>query len=208
MLNNNHPNLAINHYCGVDLDINKIYLLSTKNINIYQGSFYINIFIKYIWLIIPVNLYTETYSNYLNLEGRFRTTQKAISFSSKIYNDWKIFQILFLVKKILLKNNFSILNNFYIYMNYLKNIINYYYFDIILRKNNNNLYTNNIIIYKKININLLCLNYSYKWINSIISKTIYNSYLTDPITKNSKIMNICSSKLKFTNFTSINNNYI
>lgn len=201
--NNNTQELIINHFCGVDLDINKIFNLNNKNINIYQGSFYINIFIKYIWLIMPVNLYTETYLNYLNLEGRFRSTQKAISPSSKIYTDWKIFQILYIIKKQLLKNNFSIFNNFYLYMNYFKDIINYHYFDIII-KLNANLY-NNILIYKKIDLNIIYLNLFFKWSNSIISKTIQNIYLTDPITRNSKIMNICSSKLKFSNFPNLNN---
>jgi hypothetical protein len=40
--------ININHYCGIDYDINKIYKLELKNINIYQGPFYINELIKYI----------------------------------------------------------------------------------------------------------------------------------------------------------------
>lgn len=40
--------IKINHYCGIDLDISKIYVLGLKNINIYQGPFYINELIKYI----------------------------------------------------------------------------------------------------------------------------------------------------------------
>jgi hypothetical protein len=50
MLNNkifNNTN-NINHYCGIDIDISKIYLLEFKNVNIYQGPFYINELIKYI----------------------------------------------------------------------------------------------------------------------------------------------------------------
>jgi hypothetical protein len=51
MLNNKMVNnfININHFCGVDLDVNKIYNLnSTVDINIYQGTFYINEFMKYI----------------------------------------------------------------------------------------------------------------------------------------------------------------
>jgi len=41
-------NFTINHYCGTDLEVNKIYLLDNKNINIYQGNFYMNVFMKFI----------------------------------------------------------------------------------------------------------------------------------------------------------------
>jgi hypothetical protein len=40
--------ININHYCGIDIDISKIYILGFNNINIYQGPFYINELIKYI----------------------------------------------------------------------------------------------------------------------------------------------------------------
>lgn len=190
--------LHINHYCGVDLDINITHNFHYKDINIYQGPFFINNFTKYFWLIIPVNLYTETYVNYLNLEGRYRTSVKAVSVKAKIYSDWKIFQLLFFIKKILLKNNFSILNNFYIYTNFFNNLINYYYFDLIIKK------INILKIYKNINIKIYNFYINYKFTNSLLSKTISNSYLTDPITRNSKIMNICSSKIIFTTFNNMN----
>jgi NADH dehydrogenase/NADH:ubiquinone oxidoreductase subunit G len=147
---------SINHYCGIDFDTNHIYYPSKKNINIYQGSFYINIFIKYIWLIIPVNLYTETFMSYLNLEGRYRPTQKAITPKTVIYSDWKIFQILFFVKKILLKNNFSIINNFYLYLNYFKTIINYFYLDYIQKK------FHCVKLFKNFNIKFLSLSLNLK----------------------------------------------
>ena len=190
-------NLNINHYCGVDLDINKNYNLCSSNINIYQGSFYIHNFIKYIWLIIPINIYTEIFSNYINLEGRYRTTIKAVSLISKIYSDCKVFQLLFFIKKLLLKNNFSIINNFYLYTNFLKKIIYYSFIDYTQKK------VNTYKIYKNFNINILFLCFNNKLINSLFAKTISNTYLTDPITKNSKIMNICSNKIKYNNFNNL-----
>lgn len=189
---NNH---YINYYCGVDFDINKIYPLDKKNINIYQGPFFINNFIKYIWLILPVNIATETYLIYLNLEGRYRTSIKAVSPPFKNYSNSKVFQLLFFIKKILFKSNFSIINKFYSFTNFFKNIINYFNLNFIVQKST--IYK----IYKSINILFLFLN--NKLLNSLISKTIINIYLTDPITRNSKIMNICSSKIQYNSFIKI-----
>jgi NADH dehydrogenase/NADH:ubiquinone oxidoreductase subunit G len=197
-LDKNLYKLTINHYCGVDIDINKIYFLDSKNINIYQGPFYINNFFKYIFLILPTTVFTESYYSYLNLEGRYRLTKKAISLKSKIYNDSKIFQILLIVKNNILKNNFSIITNFYKFVNYFKNIINYYYFNEIIIKP---LLILDLIFFK---LNLIILFFSYKIINSLILRTVQNIFLTDPITKNSKIMNICSTKLKLLNFSNKN----
>ncbi len=111
-----------------------------------------------------------------------------------MYSDWKIFQILFFVKKILLKNNFSLLHNFYIYLNYFKVIINYFYLDYTLKK------ADSIKVLKNINIKIINLNYSIKFLNSLLSKTVSNIYQTDLITRNSKIMNICSTQFNLVIF--------
>jgi NADH dehydrogenase/NADH:ubiquinone oxidoreductase subunit G len=80
--------------------------------------------IKYIWLLLPTITYTEDHFSYLNLEGRYRATQVAIK-SPITYNDSKIFQCLTLLKNKLINNNFSIINDFYIYLDKFKYIINF-----------------------------------------------------------------------------------
>ena len=200
MLLNKYNTLTFNHYCGIDFDIVKIFNLTRNNLNIYQGFFNINIFVFFIWLILPVTLFTESYLFYYNLEGRFRMTKKVISVSSKIFDDWKIFHLLFFVKEILLKNNFSLINNFYFYINFLNDIINYYHFDSVRKK------TYASIIYKNINIKFINLSFNHKWLNSIIKKTVLNIFKTDPITRNSKLMNICSMRLKAISFSNYYNN--
>jgi hypothetical protein len=58
----------------------------------------LNFFIKFIWLILPSGVFTEYFLNYLNLEGRYRLTQKAISSSLNVFKDSSIFKILFIIK--------------------------------------------------------------------------------------------------------------
>lgn len=193
MLNNKvfDNTININHYCGIDLDISKIYILEFKNINIYQGPFYINELIKYIWLLLPTITYTEDFLAYLNLEGRYRATQVAIK-APMIYNDSKIFQCLILLKNKLINNNFSIIINFYTYLNQFKHIINFSSFFHI-----GDYYMQNLIyLSKNNNTKMLPLNFSdlfsFKLMNTIVLRTVHNFYLVDPISKNSRILTLAS----------------
>lgn len=186
MLNQKIYKKAINHYCGIDLDVSKIYNLSKENINIYQGSFYLNFFMIYIWLILPTTLYHEDYLGYINLEGRYRLSQKAVSTTTNIKNDGLIFNLLLKLKFKIINNNFSIINNFYTYLNYFKNIINFFDFRL------NKFFINYFISLENINVNFkinILMLFNFKLINNILVKTLYNSYFADPITKNSKILN-------------------
>lgn len=77
---------------------------------------------------LPTITYTEDYYSYLNLEGRYRSTQIAIR-ASITYNDSKIFQCLTILKNKLVINNFSIINNFYTILKHMKKIINFFHID-------------------------------------------------------------------------------
>lgn len=196
MLNKKICNKTINHYCGIDIDVSKIYKLNKFDINIYQGPFYLNFFMSYIWLILPTTLYHEDYLTYINLEGRYRVTQKAISPSNNIENDSVIFNLLFKLKNKLVNSNFSIINNFYLYFNYFNKVIKFINLKL------NNFYIKYFISVDNLNIDFMILNFSkllfifsFKLLNNILIKTIYNSYFVDPITKNSKILNKINTNL-------------
>lgn len=159
MLNRKFKKISFNYYCGVDFDIYKININNNNNnnINVYQGNFYINFFIKFIWLILPSGVFTEYFFNYLNLEGRYRLTQKAISPNLNIYKDSSIFKILFNYKNLIITTNFSIIDNFYFFIKYF----------------------NNIIIYLNINLfNFYIIYYiSYSKLNNVYNFTIYSILL-------------------------------
>jgi len=109
--------------------------------------------------VLPTTLYHEDYLSYINLEGRYRLTQKAISPIINIENDSVIFSLLLKLKIKLINSNFSIINNFYLYLNYFNNIIKF------INPNLNNFYIKNIISVDKLNINFMTFRIHSLFIN-------------------------------------------
>jgi hypothetical protein len=186
-----------NFFIGVDLiDLNK----NIKNINIYLGSFFIVNFFEIINLVLSSSIYTEDIFSYLNLEGRFRYTNKIISPVKYIIADYKIINALNIIIKKIYYYNFSIINN---YNNILYSFDNLYNFF-----NNYNLNYKNIVKFYIIDFDkLVKLNYIYnliyyngKLINSIFSKIIYNYYNTDIFSKLSVTISLMAIKINYKNF--------
>lgn len=155
MLVNKLNTFSINHYCGVDIDIASIFKIKSKNINVYQGSFHINMLFKKIKIILPAKLFTEYYHIFYNLEGRFRLATCAIKSFPKIYSNSHIFHILLVIKKKLISSNFTFIKYFHYYKIFIYNIINYFYFSYKLKT----VYSK-LLIYKNIIINFL--NFPFK----------------------------------------------
>jgi hypothetical protein len=191
-------NKSFNFLLG--LDNLKLEFKKTLNYNIFQGYFYFSNFFEHINLVLPTNIYSEKVSSYINLEGRFRFTNKAIVPFKFIFLDSYIIESFSILFKNILPQNFSIFNNFYFivkffnvlfnfYLNYLLNLNNYI---VLFEKNIFNISYNNIVLYKNIN--------NYKFNNSIFSKIIYNYYSNDMFSKKSKVMTIASKKIKIISF--------
>lgn len=62
------------YLCGVDLDSKVFGRGESNTFVIFQGSFINNL--SYVDLVLPVPVYTENTSSYLNLEGRYRRTSQ------------------------------------------------------------------------------------------------------------------------------------
>lgn len=176
-----------------------------KDINVYLGSFFINSFLELINLILSSSIYVEDLFSYLNLEGRFRYTNKIISPSKQIYSDYKIINSLNILMKKITLWNFSIINNFI-------NVINFYilYYNYF---NNYNIKYKNIIKNYKIyiqkldylqvnsNIYLIYLNnYKNKCSNYIFNKIIYNFYNTDIFCKLSSTISLMALKINYKSY--------
>lgn len=190
-----------NFFIGVDA----YYLTRKKDINIFLGSFFLINFFEFINLVLSSSIYVEDLFSYINLEGRFRYTNKIIASAKYIYSDYKIINSLnILIKKIYLCN-FSIINNFnnliiYFYKNYnylnnynikYKNIVKYYlneYYDI------------DIILNKKL-YNIIKLNFfNFKYTNSIFSKLIFNYYNSDVFSRLSATISVMALKIDYKSF--------
>jgi len=184
------------------LDKFNIFEKKNKDFNIYQGSFYISNFFDIINLILPTSVYVEHLSLFINLEGRFKFTNKAITPFKFIFTDSNVIESLSILLRKLYKENFSILTDFYFINKFFKKFINFYtnyLMDlrplITLYENhldNTNSYIKNIFFHN----NLLS--------NTIFNKLIFNYYSSDIFCKKSKILTISSYKIKVITF----NDYI
>jgi len=189
---------SFNYFLGLD-NLNFIEKFKKLNINIYQGFFYISKIFEFINLVLPSTIYIEESSSYLNIEGRIRYSNLAIKPFKNIISDYLIIESLNILVKYIIKNNFSIINNYYDIENkflMIFNLLNNYLFNISFYKkrieNNKNLYFNNYLFNINFNNNL--------FINSIFASVINNYYSSDIYSKNSKILTIMSKKINYNNF--------
>jgi len=189
---------SFNHLLGIDKMITGLTL--KNNFNVYQGSFYLSNIFNSINIILPVSIYTESNESYINLEGRFRQTNKVITPFKFIFSDLDIIKSFSILLKFIYKENFSIIEKFYYIFDYLKNIINYFKINLNNYKQEILFYELNKFIREQIN-SIYSLNiYNSKISNSLITKTIFNYYNSDVFSKKSKVMIIASNKLKLINF--------
>jgi hypothetical protein len=185
--------------------------LNKKDINIFLGSFFMVNFFESINLIFSSSIYIEDLFSYINLEGRFRYTNKIIVPVKYIYSDYKIVNSLNILIKKIYVYNFSIISNFnniiiYFYNNYnyfnnynlkYKNIVKYYL---------NEFYNINDLLKNNLNVNVIKLNYyDMKLSNSIFSKLIYNYYNSDIFSKLSATISLMALKIDYKSFTILNN---
>jgi NADH-quinone oxidoreductase subunit G len=187
---------SFNYILGLDYIDNT--LKNKCNVNVFQGSFYNDIVFQYVNLILPASIYIEQSSNYLNLEGRFRVSNRVVVKSNSIFVDYNIVQSLSILIKIFFSNNFSFFTNFSVVCNFFTNLYNFYIINIIYNRKSIILSTQSISNNFPISIFNLKLN------NSIFNKLVYNFYNTDIFCNYSKVMKIMLYKTIDRNFK---NNY-
>ena len=171
-----------------------------NNFNIFQGYFYISNFFEYINLVLPTNIYSEKVSSYINLEGRFRFTNKAVIPFKFIFLDTNIIESFAILLRNIYPINFSIFNNFYFIISFFKCLFNFYLNYLCNLNNYIILYENNIFNISYKNCFLDKLFFFNKFNNSLFSKVIYNYYSTDIFSKKSKVMSIMSQKIKLISY--------
>ena len=160
-----------------------IYLLGTDKVDVkklnnsfvvYQGH-HGDFGAEFANVILPGSTFTEKNSTFINTEGKIQNTYKACNPPGFAKEDWKIIAVL--GKK--LSNNF----NYYNINDVRKRLI----------KENSKIFKN-----KNNYINNLYFNFGKKGkiLNQGFTVAINDFYLTDPISKSSKIMNNCSREFK------------
>jgi len=170
----NKNKLDLIYLLGVDqIDVKKL----TNSFIIYQGH-HGDFGAQYSDVVLPGSAYSEKNATYVNTEGKVQTTFKACNPPGLAKEDWKI--IVSIGKK--LKKKFD-------------------YYDIYdvrkrLIKENNKVFSS-----QKENIENEFVKFGKKGklLNEKFNLPIDDFYLTDPITKSSKVMNKCSKELKGNN---------
>jgi hypothetical protein len=173
-----------------------------------QGSFTNNAaFTNKATLLLPSQIFAEQKQFFINLEGRIRTTKKAISSFNMVPSDYKVIFSLFLAGKFFLSSNFSILSNFYKLLSFFGSIIKYdskFLFSFkTLYKNLFHEFTFFLSRrYSVQNFHIFLFNFtSTRIFNSIFPRSINNFYESDLFCENSKTLTLCSLKTINYNFS-------
>ena len=180
---NNKFNLDKLYSLSMKKKLDMIYLLGVDQIDVkkLQNSFLIyqghhgNFGAEYCDVVLPGSAYSEKNATYVNTEGKVQTTFKACNPPGLAKEDWKI--IVSIGKK--LKKSFD-------------------YYDIYdvrrrLIKENTKVFSS---IKEKIKNEFVKFGSQGKLLNEEFNLPIQDFYLTDAITKSSKVMNQCSKELK------------
>tara|TARA_Y100000590_G_scaffold49751_1_gene52540 strand:+ start:1388 stop:3448 length:2061 start_codon:yes stop_codon:yes gene_type:complete len=180
---NNKFNLDKLYSLSMKKKLDMIYLLGVDQIDVkkLQNSFLIyqghhgNFGAEYCDVVLPGSAYSEKNATYVNTEGKVQTTFKACNPPGLAKEDWKI--IVSIGKK--LKKSFD-------------------YYDIYdvrrrLIKENNKVFSSKK---EKIKNEFVKFGSQGKLLNEEFNLPIQDFYLTDAITKSSKVMNQCSKELK------------
>lgn len=188
-----------NFFIGLD----NIYInfKNRKNLNIFVGYFFLLNFFEYINLVFSSSIYIENVFSYLNLEGRFRYTNRVIVQSKSVFADYIIISSLYILSKFLFKSHFSIIKNFnkiIIHFSSKYNYLTNYIFELSNFIKNYNLnykvdsfLLNNIDFY---------YTYNLKLNNSLFNKVIYNYYNSDVFSKFSTTLSLMALKIEYKNF--------
>jgi NADH-quinone oxidoreductase chain G len=207
-----HKSTKFLYLCGVDNfeDIN----LCPENFVIYQGSFQNWDFISHdVDILLPVSIYTEHVATFLNIEGQFVNTQKAVSPFKFVNKDSEVLKVLFLFKNFLIKENFSIIENFYFLSSFFKLILDY-----TCSFFGNFFSLDNVVTFGKpfnaknfFSINLFApfsfRTFNYKEANlklnfGLINRAFNDYYSTDDqFSRNSKLISLSFTKAVLSNFS-------
>lgn len=180
-LNNRSRNYTT--YSGIDFFINfsgKLEQPSSKNLKVYQGH-HGDINAADCDLILPTTSFIEKTSTYANVWGMVQKTKKALASPGDSRDDWKVLNALFEV----FNPNSSHITGSIDLISYISKITPF-------------------VLYRRrfFSISLINQGSIFYLHNSSIKSFINNYYLGDNISKNSKIMSLCSVKFKskFFNF--------
>jgi hypothetical protein len=202
---------------------NLTYLISTDYIPItsnnedsfviYQGS-HLPVVPVVKGLTLPTATYVEHISTYLNLEGRVRTSKIALASPPLVLSDTEVLRLLNILKVKAVYHNMSFLQNFYAVTGFFKFIIDYKccFFGTLNKFLEEFVYISGFKLraFSQVDLSLIKPSAHYCLKNTpaplalssqFLTKVSTNYYSMDTLSRNSKIMGLCSTRLVFSTFS-------
>lgn len=180
-----------------------------SNFIVYQGSFFEDsTFFSFVNLILPVALYTERVSSFINVEGRLRRTNLAITPFSLVTTDLEIFQALFYYKHSFFPSNFALVPDFTFFFKYFSTLIDYacLFFFNLAENTFKYFYGDKPLVFG--DASAFYLNYKIlKGFNTLLVRNFNHYYGSEQFSRNSKIMSLCFMKSKLSSFYKEGRNY-
>lgn len=185
-------------FSGLDLTFSK-----ASSFVVYQGSFFEDsAFFNYVDLILPVSIYTERVSTYINVEGRVRRTRKAITPSRLIATDREILQAFWYYKTSFFPGNFSMLPHFAYLQMFFATVIDYScIFFLTMTENTfkDSSYGQALVDAPFAAVTLVDYK-NLKIYNTVIARDFNHYYNSEQFSRNSKILSICFTKANIHSF--------
>jgi hypothetical protein len=176
---------------------------------IYQG-FFADSSVSYYKanLILPTIAYTEKAATYINLEGRYRFSKRAVIPFKSLYADYEIIESLSCLKLIKISFNFSKIRYFYVVCFFFIELINYeciflrnlnYFIDLLSLRTGvcKKFFSNfdaNLLIIQPVKL-FFGVIFFCKITVSLFNRTLNNYYGSDAYCRNSKALSLSASKI-------------
>lgn len=174
----------------------------SSNFVVYQGSFFEDsTFFSFVNLMLPVALYSERVSSYINVEGRLRRTTLAITPFNLVTTDLEILQALIYYKYSFFPRNFSLAPSFSFFMRFFSTVIDYscLFFFNLTENTFKHFFGDKLVAFDDTSV--LFLNYkNFKFFNTLLVRNFNHYYGSEQFSRNSKIMSLCFMKSKIFSF--------
>lgn len=205
------PSLGQKSFCyllGTDNQVEaQATMLSTTtatSFTVYQGSFFEHsLFFDAVNLILPVSIYTERVSSFINMEGLLRRTAKAVAPYRFVYADWEILQALFFYKLSFFPQNFSIIPDFAFFKEFSRTLVDYscLFFFNITENSFKHLYQPKAVVCGDWAVFFLSLNHrNSKIYNTVVARPFNHYYCSEQFSRHSKILSLCFTKADLPGF--------
>lgn len=169
---------------------------------VYQGSFFEqSTFFNGVHMLLPVSLYVERVSSFLNMEGLLRRTSQALTPYRFVYRDWEILQALAYYKLAFFPNTFTLLGDFVFFKEFFSKLVDYacLFFFNITEHSFQELYGKKAVVIGDWELFFFSSG-PLKIFDSVVARPFNHYYCSEQFSRHSKILSLCFTKAAMPGF--------